>query len=193
MAGFDWVALANAAVPVVTALVAVVGVGRGPGRTRAALKHDVEILEKLPAGAAREEMLEIVTAKVHRVAELEAGAATRDLPIVWYSIVGAPAFGWLTIWLLQQREWWSLALALVSGFAAFAFIWGLFDSIQRVPRDEYGVRMDGWDVRREARLRRAGDSRRRARDDRRRVRDDRRRQQRAADAAPGDIGVKGEG
>jgi hypothetical protein len=119
-----------AVIPLVTAAIAL---ARGPGAIRSRLKHDSEILEKLPAESdARKGLLEVIADDVRALREYQ--AATRNWPMFGFAIVTAAATVYATIWLIARGEWWSLLLALPVGFLATVLIYGTFESAVRKKR-----------------------------------------------------------
>ena len=128
-----------ALVPLVTVLITL---GRGPGALRDRIKHDVELVEKLPDSRARDGMLDLVEREVRDLNRFDA-TASRDLPMFGLSLVSAPLLGYLTLWLIRdQHGWWTVPTAVVSGLLALLFVYGIFETGQRVPRDKGGKRLE---------------------------------------------------
>lgn len=138
---FDWVGIARAASTALPAIAALAGLSRGPGRLRANLKHDAEILAKLPPdSSAYAALLRLVEAQVARMAKLET-EATRHWSMFVVALLVTPLLGWLTIWLVQTATWWSILLAAPVGLLAIVFVYGIFETAQKVPRDSKGKRI----------------------------------------------------
>jgi amino acid transporter len=140
-----WETTARIAAVLVPLAAALIGVAQGPGRLRARLKTDVEILEKLPENSdARELMLELVDAKTRQLRELEL-VRSRDPIGTVVGVVGTAGLGWLTVWLAQRDAAWGSILAFVTGVLALFFTIGIFISARRVPRDPKGRERKGGD------------------------------------------------
>jgi hypothetical protein len=137
----DWADVAAktlpAVVPLITALFAAT---RGPNVIRSRIKHDAEVVEKLPDSEARTELLDLLRDEVDELRLYNQGR--RNLPTLAMAFVAALATGYLTVWLARQGAWWEL-LAIPSGFLTVVLVYGVFESAQRVPRDEKGKRLSG--------------------------------------------------
>jgi len=140
VSGFLDVALK--AIPVLVTLATfLVTLSRGPGALRSRLKHDVELVEKLPDSLARAVLLDFVheEAKALTKYELE---ASRQWPLFVFSLMVAPSLGYLTVWLIRdQNGWWTVPAAAVAGVVTLLFVYGIFETGQRVPRDKDGKRL----------------------------------------------------
>lgn len=137
----DWETLAKTLAALVPAVVALVGLTRGPGSLRARLKHDAEILEKLPpSSSAHKRLLGLLDTQIERVAKLETDAS-RHWPSFVGALLTAPALGYATVWLFQRGTWWGVAAAIPVGLLTTVLIYGVFESAQRVPRDKAGKRI----------------------------------------------------
>ncbi len=137
----QWEPIIRSVVTVVPGLVAIVGLARGPGALRSRLKHDIELLEKLPEGSEPHAvMLDHISAQVHRMTARE-DTASRDWPMFVVSVIAAPGLGLMSVYLWQQHHWWGILLASLSGLLAVIFLYGLFETGQRVPRDSRGKRI----------------------------------------------------
>lgn len=135
---WDWVLKS---VPVVaTVLTAVVSASKGPGALRSRLKHDVELIEKVPESDARTALLDLVQSEIHALRRWEVDAR-RDWTSFVFALICAPSFGFLTIWLVQQDDWWSW-LSVLTGTLSLVLLYGIFESAQRVPRDKKGRRTE---------------------------------------------------
>lgn len=137
----SWVDAAKTLPAVVPAVATVVGLGRGPGALRSRLKHDVDLVEKLPDGSgAQEKLLTHIEGQITRISKLETDA-TRDWSSFVLAIVSAPSLGVLTIYLAGREHWLAWIAAVFSGLLALVFVYGIFESAQRVPRDKKGHRV----------------------------------------------------
>lgn len=123
-------------VPLATA---VFGAFRGTGALRNRLRHDAEIVEKLPESAARTELLELVNDEVKALRQYDAG--TRNWTMLVVAIIGAAICWYGAIWLVMRATWWSVPAGVVVGFVALAFTYGIFESAQRVQRDRDGKQL----------------------------------------------------
>lgn len=123
-----------------TALVAIVGVLRGPGRLRSRLKADVEITAVMPDGNARNRLLSFLDDQVAQLIEDET-EKRRDWPMLVVWIVATVGLAALTLWLLQRGTWWSLVLAAPAGFLWLIFLYGVLETGQKVKRDAKGKRI----------------------------------------------------
>lgn len=103
----------------------------------------LELLEKLPEGSeARTLMLDHVAAQTRRLTSQQTGS--RDLPTFVVSLLAAPVLGLLAIYLWQRGHWWGVPLAVFVGLLGVIFMYGIFESGQRVPRDAKGKRVSPW-------------------------------------------------
>lgn len=130
------------AIPVLITLTTfLLTLSRGPGVLRSRLKHDVELVEKLPDSPARDVLLDFVheQAKALTKYELE---ASRHWNLFVSSLFIAPSLGYFTVWLIsEQSGWWTVPAAAVAGVATLLFVYGIFETGQRVPRDKDGKRL----------------------------------------------------
>ncbi len=101
--------------------------------------HDVELAEKLPDSEARTALLDLVYSDVQALRRYDL-EARRDVPMLVVALIAAPLLGYLTIWVIRQDGWWVLPAAVFSGVATLLFVYGIFESAQRVPRDQKGRR-----------------------------------------------------
>lgn len=112
---------------------------RGPGVIRSRLKHDAEVLEKLPESRARNDLIELLRDEIAVLRRYDQGR--RDIPMMVVALLATPLLGYLTIWLAQLGKWWSIGLAIPFGLLALVFAYGIFETAQRVPRDSKGKRL----------------------------------------------------
>jgi hypothetical protein len=137
----EWETAAKVAAALVPAIVAVIGLARGPGQARAMLRFDVELLAKLPdSSAAHKRLLKQLDDRLAKFGDYEA-TASRDIPMLVVSIVTAPGLAYLAIWLTTRDEWWAIALAVPTATFSLLFLYGIFECAQRVPRDSKGKRL----------------------------------------------------
>lgn len=137
----DWPTTARVVATLVPAVVAVVAFASGPGGLRSRLRHDAEVLEKLPPGsAAHTELLDLVATQVTRIAQLETDAS-RNWPMLVGAALATPFAFWGTIELATADHWWWWIVAVGLGFTGLALLYGIFESAQRVPRDKDGNRL----------------------------------------------------
>lgn len=132
----EWVDVGKVLVGLLPTLTVLAGVIRGPGVFRSRLKHDVELLEKIPTGTRARSLFEdYLAAQVERFADFET-KAERHWPNV---LIGAPftlvVLG-LTVFLLSRDDWWWWAVATVPFAVALAALVVVYEAALRVPRDE---------------------------------------------------------
>nr|WP_146177678.1 hypothetical protein [Sphaerisporangium cinnabarinum] len=103
------------------------------------LDHDVERVAKLPESEARTLILE----RIRRTVEAQSAEpeGRRDTPMLVVSVILTGALGWLTVWLVANGAWWSYTLAAVAALLCLLFVYGIFETAQKVPRDEKGRRI----------------------------------------------------
>lgn len=136
----DLETIGRVAIGLVPAVVALVGYMRGPSQLRATLRHDVEMLEKLPTGSAPHKLLlSSIERQLKRIDLLDT-EASRDVQGAVISALMIIGLGYLALWLIGNGEWWGIGLATVTGILVGAGIGSMFDDLQRVPRDEKGKR-----------------------------------------------------
>lgn len=118
------------------AAVALLGAFRGPGALRSRLRHDADLLEKLPEGsAAHGTLLAHLNDQLERIAKTES-EGKRDTSGAAVGGFVAVLFAWLTVFLYTQDDWWWRALSAIAAFLAVFGLAYLFERIQKVPRDE---------------------------------------------------------
>jgi len=138
---FDYQSLGRVLLGALPAVVAVIGLYRGPGTLRANLRHDIEMLEKLPEGSdARTKMLAFVDSQVERFAKLET-EASRDRIGFSIGLFMSVGFGALGLWCATQGGFWWMFGAVWAWSGSLLSLGLLFDSAQRVPRDEKGTKI----------------------------------------------------
>lgn len=136
----DWNLLVGLIPPLAPVAVALAGASRGPGRLRADLKHDAEVAKLLPDdGHARREMEGLLLQEVRSLRRYASGR--RQLGFTFMAIVGTALVGYLAIWLLRQEAWWTVAMGILAGLSTLPFLYGIFESAEKVPRDEKGKRL----------------------------------------------------
>jgi hypothetical protein len=124
--------------PVAAALLAN---ARGPGVQRARVRHDAELLEKLPAdSSAREALLEHIEHQVRAITETERNGS-RDPAMLAFALFVTPPLGYLAIWLFQRGTWWGILGGGLSATLAALFVYGIFETAAKVPRDAKGKRI----------------------------------------------------
>ena len=137
----SWTDAAKTLPAVVPAAATIIGLGRGPGALRSRLRHDVELVEKLPADStAQRKMLSHIESQIDRISKLET-EASRDVQSLVLALIFAPTLGILTLYLADRDHWLAWAAAVFSGLLALVFVYGIFESAQRVPRDQKGHRI----------------------------------------------------
>lgn len=120
-----------------TALLGFLGV---PGRRRSQLRHDIDMLDKLPKDSdAYRLMLTRITRQISRLEGPLHGR--RNWPTFVLALVFAPGSGLLMIYLWNFGSWWSYLLAIPAGLLTVVFLYGIFESGQKVPRDGKGRRL----------------------------------------------------
>lgn len=136
--GADLTTIGRVLVGAVPAVVTLVGLTRGPGAMRSRLKHDVEVLEKLPAGTeARTRYEAYLAIQVERFAKLET-ESRRDiqgLVIAGFLVVGVGA---IALYCFALEGWWWWICGVVLSVFAIAGLSTMFEAAQRVPRNEKG-------------------------------------------------------
>jgi hypothetical protein len=135
----DWEALTKLVVAVVPALAGLIAAARGPTRVRSNLRHDGETLEKLPEGAAKEELLRLVERQVSGLRRSLDGQ--RNTGVLVMALIATPLLGVFALWLFQRDTWWGLVSGAVVSFLAISCAYGIFESAERVPRDSKGRRI----------------------------------------------------
>lgn len=134
-----WETVAKTVGAVAPLLLGILGLVVAPGRARRALKDDSEILKNLPKDSAAQEAL--LQHMERQIAELQARSTRkRDWPMFGFVVVAAPLLGWLTVSLAFRDEWWWKVASVVSGVLTLLFVYGAFETTQRVDRDEKGRR-----------------------------------------------------
>lgn len=137
----DWQSFGRLALGALPALVALVGVLSGPGALRSKLRHDIEMLEKLPKdSSAHRRLLQYIDAQVERFANLET-ESSRD----WNGLVGGFVSA-VVLWagflyLIPMDTWWSWILGVLVGLFALVAMILIFESAAKVPRNPKGVRI----------------------------------------------------
>ena len=120
-----------------TALLGFLGV---PGRRRSQLRHDIDMLEKLPNDSdAHRLMMDRITRQISRLEGDRNGR--RNWPFFVFTLLFTPASGLLTIFLWNVGSWWGFVLAVPVGFLTIILLVAVFDSGQKVPRDSKGQRL----------------------------------------------------
>jgi ABC-type amino acid transport system permease subunit len=134
----DWDTIAKVTGAVVPAVAAVLGYFSGPGRLRSHIRYDVDTLVKLPDGsAARRALDQLVSSRVEKLRKVEVEGRV-DLTMLVVSLIATPLLVWTTVWLFGHPGWiWKFG-SVITGVVAFVFVYGIFESAQRVPRDEKG-------------------------------------------------------
>ncbi|KAA1426466.1 hypothetical protein [Nocardioides antri] len=134
----DWRMVGQVLATAAPLAVAALGASRGPGALRSRLRHDVDMLDKLPEGtAARASMLGYLDEQISRIRKLDA-EATRDVTASVLGAVLALVFIWGAIWLIDREDWWWQIMAAGPAVLALAALIYLFEAVQRVPRDDKG-------------------------------------------------------
>ena len=134
-----WQEVAQLLPPLVTLLVAIVGLAQGPGRARSALRHEAETLKDLPTGGPAAKAMEArIVDQIEQLNQLTSRDARRDVPMLVVALIAAPLLGWLTINLYGRDGWQWKAAAVGAGVMALLFVYGVFESARRIPRDEKG-------------------------------------------------------
>lgn len=132
----DWTAAGRVLAGVVPVVIALVGLSRGPGAVRARLRHDIELLDKLPAGSPAYQRLEsYLDGQVERFTKLET-ESSRDVQGAIISFVLVLAFAFTGVWLVSLGAWWQAVPGLVSLLFAAVGTGETYKAVQRVPRDE---------------------------------------------------------
>lgn len=139
MNGLDWELLSRLIAALATLGTATAGFFKGSGAERSAAKEEAELLALLPTDSDAYRMLAAhVTRRVERLTQ----PGTRDWPMFVVALLVAPVLGWTTIWLVQRGTMWSWLLAPLAGLAFLIFLYGLFETAQKVSRDTKGKRLD---------------------------------------------------
>lgn len=137
----DWATIGKVAVGVVPAAVTLAGLSRGPGAMRSRLKHDVELLEKLPPESeARTKYEAYLAIQVDRFAKLET-ESSRDIQGLVISGIMVVIFGAAALVLFSLDGWWWWIGGVVIAIFSLAGLSSMFDDAQRVPRDAKGKRV----------------------------------------------------
>lgn len=138
MSLLNWETLGKAVLAGVPVLVTVVGILRGPGALRQRLRHDVELLEKLPEDSeARNRLLTLLDKEIEQLVLVDT-EGKRDWTGFGTSLVLVVALGGLGLWLwgLDAALW--RALALIPWLFALVGLTSILESLQKIPRDEKG-------------------------------------------------------
>lgn len=144
----DWGVIAKVLGGLIPLVVSLIGFARGPGALRSRLKHDAEVLEKIPAeSSAHAGLLQLIEVQVDRIAKLET-EASRNWNTFVGALVAAPVCFWGAAAIAASGPWLGaggvilrVVLAAAVGFVGVACLYGIFESAQRVPRDENGDRI----------------------------------------------------
>ncbi|MGL4173998.1 MAG: hypothetical protein ACRCTR_08005 [Actinomycetota bacterium] len=135
---FDLETAARVLAVLVPASVTLAGIIRGPGALRSRLRHDVELVEKLPEDSvARKMLLESIASQVDRVTKLET-ESSRDWEGTIIGTILVVIFLGLAVWLGGLGTWWAWVLAVLTGVFGLAGLAHVSETAQRVPRDEKG-------------------------------------------------------
>src|SRR5690606_20276668 len=88
------------------ALGAAIGLLLGEGKARKRLKCDIEMANAIPEDSpARERLLSHIDDQIKKISKQEM-EGERDLGMAAFAALGAAGFGYLTVWLFQQEDWW---------------------------------------------------------------------------------------
>lgn len=113
---------------------------RGSGTARAKLLDDIEVLKSLPAdSAARERMLAHVDQQVNALTRGEQGS--RHWSMFAVAVIASAGLGMATIRLAQRGDAWGVTAATITGALALVFVYGIFETAAKVPRDTHGKRL----------------------------------------------------
>lgn len=120
------------------ALVTILGLLRGPGAIRTRLRHDVELLEKFPPDSEARRKFEVyLSEQVDHFAKYET-ASKRDVQGLVIAGVLVVGFGALALWLFTLEDWWWWILAASIAIFALAGLATMYESAQKIPRDDKG-------------------------------------------------------
>lgn len=138
MLDIEWQAVGKWAITAVPAVVALLGFLRGPGALRSKLRHDIEMLEKLPKDSdPYKKLLVYIDAQVARFARIET-ESSRDVQGFVVGLVLSALIWGAALWLWTLGAWYWRAGAVVVACVALAGMSVTFDSAQKVPRGEDG-------------------------------------------------------
>jgi hypothetical protein len=131
----------QAVAAVVPAVVAAVGLARGPGSMRSRLRHDVQMLSELPPDSpAHKTLLAHVGDRIEHLAKFET-EATRSWDSFVIALFISVGFGALALWLFTSDRWYWWLSGVPMAVIALATLTIMFEAAQRVPRDPKGKRL----------------------------------------------------
>ncbi|MFJ4105886.1 hypothetical protein [Oerskovia enterophila] len=103
------------------------------------IERDVDLIAKLPDSAARAALLKRLDTRIRE--QDSAPARSRNIPSLAGAILGTLGLTWAAAALLSIGAWWAyLAIAPVVILLS-VLVYGIFESSQKVPRDEKGKRL----------------------------------------------------
>ncbi len=126
MAAIDWIGQLAPAVATLGA--AALGLTRGQRRLRTNLRHDLETWKDLPAEShARVQLMTHIEWQIDRLRQAEA-YGRRDWSGATLGAIFAVGFGYLTVWLFSQDDWWRWFGVPCALFAALG-LYGISDGL----------------------------------------------------------------
>lgn len=114
---------------------------RGDGGRRNQIKADAEILVLLPKESKAYKDLEShIEGEVLQLRRWSSGKQNWTMFV--FALVAAPLLGWSSFLFFARDVWWSYIAGVATTMLALVFLYGLFETGQRVPRDEKGKRIE---------------------------------------------------
>ena len=139
MSDMNWDVLIRVLTGLITLTTGLAGLLKSDGGRRASIREEVEIIKNLPEGSdAYRKMQSLLEAEIADLADRRNWR--RDWPMAIVSLICAPSFGYLAIWLAQRKALWGWVLATPATLSALLFLFGLFECIQLAPRNSKGIR-----------------------------------------------------
>lgn len=134
----SWVDAGRVLVGALPILAILAGAIRGPGAFRSRLKHDLDLLEKIPEETEARKLFEDYLAEqVRRFSTLETNSSRNwQNVIIGSALVGA--FLALTLYWGTRDHWaWWVVATVPAAFALAGLVY-VFEAAQRRPRDDEG-------------------------------------------------------
>lgn len=123
------------------AVAAILGLVNSSGRMRKQIRDDIELLDKLPADSeAHERLLSHIAGQVETLISWRE-TSKRDWSGLSVGVVITGLFGVGAWWLFGHGRFWTSVLGALSLVVAALGLFGISESIARVPRDDKGRRL----------------------------------------------------
>lgn len=139
MSNMNWDVLIRVLTGLITLTTGLAGLLKSDGGLRSSIREEVEILNNLPEGSdAHKKMQYLLDMEIADLADRRNWR--RNWPMAIVSLICAPSFGYLALWLAQRKALWGWGLATPAALLALLFLFGLFECIQLAPRNSKGIR-----------------------------------------------------